>query len=139
MNNQNLHKYDYKIIKYISKYDQISIHDILKKFPDKKYSTTKRINDLSSIYSLQAGLSINYSYIEHIQEYLGKGSLGAEITKPTNFYRITDIGRIELQNYLSKTRENNIKDFIRSFFFPMLIAAITALLTTYLTYSYLIK
>lgn len=34
---------DYKILKFINSYDEISMSDILKKFPEEKYSTAHRI------------------------------------------------------------------------------------------------
>jgi len=85
---------DYEIIEYISKFNEISLDDILNKFPDKKFSTSCRIKSLSE----------NYGYIQ--RNYIDSNDgYGGTLSLPSNSFSITDFGRKELYDYKILAKE----------------------------------
>ncbi|MET3616637.1 hypothetical protein ABID14_000257 [Peptoniphilus olsenii] len=136
---ENLETYDVKILNYINKHTKVHINEIMKKYPDKKYSTKYRLDCLSEQnysrhYNGRIQLPIdNTSYLN--KEYVHLEDKKTKVTSSefTGYYYVSDLGKKFLQNYKTTSREKHMSEFIRSFFFPMLIAFLTTLLTIWIT------
>ena len=112
---------DIKILKYVVNNNNIHIDKILKKFPNNKYSTLYRIELLST--EEKGCLELNYEDIDD--------GYGVTISKSLNTYSITDKGKVEIQTYCSNIKNLRINTFKYSFLYPILVALITAILTTF--------
>lgn len=121
---------DYRIIKYISKFDKIHIDDILKKFPDKKFSTKRRLNNLSTSYnlvSLEEILDNNAAHIEFplCELFHSKLKSGNPGLTALELFIVTDYGKEILSNYEVDLKSKNRETFFK--IFPILISLIALL------------
>jgi len=124
---------DIQILKYINKYGELHIDEILKKFPDNEYSTEYRISELSR-YEVHSKIPVaipNTSYS------------GTTRFKKTNIYYLTELGKTVIQDL--KVEENRKKkekiynvfmELMRSFFFPLVVSVASSFITAYLTIKY---
>ena len=112
---------DIKILKYVVNNNNIHIDKILKKFPNNKYSTLYRLELLST--KEKGSIELNYEDIDD--------GYGGTISKSLNTYSITDKGKVEIQTYCSNIKNLRINTFKYSFLYPILVALITAILTTF--------
>lgn len=127
-----LEKQDYKILRHIARFEKVHISEILSQFPENQYATQYRLNKLSKIKYSGGGIPIpDSSYIVEVyEEYL---SYGITDFRHTGEYRITALGRAELQDKNARDFDFWRKEFMRSIFFPMLVAALTTVITIWIT------
>lgn len=120
-----LNKLDIKILTFISKFDKISIDDILKKFPEDKFSTKLRLKILIK------ERIISYEKTVIKVEYL---------SLPTNngVYFITLEGKKFIQDRKIKKQQRRIDDFriaLQHIITTIIISFITASITAYFKLS----
>ena len=128
---------DIKILKYIYKNNKVHKCDILKKFPQEKYSTNLRLKEMEEgDFEIYAPLKSN-KYI--ISEYeIIQDINKINIWHKLDIYYLTDYGKKFIQDYCQNVK--NIKkdfwikfflEFMRSVFCPLIVAFITTVLTLY--------
>lgn len=124
---------DIKILKYICKNEPVHMEDILKKFPDKKFSTNFRLQNLKTGKYTSSGrfLIENTSYIIEEYDFIKGDAI------PLNTYVSTELGKKFLQDSKIEDVKNTkeyfkklIIEIMRSILFPLLVALVTAYLTT---------
>ena len=135
---------DIQILKYINKYGELHIDEILKKFPDNEYSTEYRISEVSR-YEVHSKIPVaipNTSYILN-KSIKYKDACGTTRFKKTNIYYLTELGKTVIQDL--KVEENRKKkekiynvfmELMRSFFFPLVVSVASSFITAYLTIKY---
>ena len=128
---------DIKILKYIYKNNKVHKYDILKKFPQEKYSTNLRLKEMEEedfeIYAPFESSKYIISEYEIIQDINGINTW-----HKLDIYYLTDYGKKFIQDHCQNVK--NIKkdfwikfllEFMRSVFCPLIVAFITTLLTLY--------
>lgn len=116
---------DIKILIFFYKKQEMTLSEILKKFPEKKYATTARLDYLSEC-----------GYIEEDKEWQSDEVLTL-ILNSTGKFSITELGKKTVQDIkMSKIEsiKRNVYTFfieiMRSIFCPIIVAFLTALLTS---------
>lgn len=128
---------DIKILKFIYESNKVYKYDILKKFPQGKYSTNLRLKEMEEEdFEIYAHLE-SKKYI--ISEYkIFQDINGVNTWHKLDIYYLTDYGKKFIQDYYQDVK--NIKkdfwtkfllEFMRSVFCPLIVAFLTTLLTLY--------
>lgn len=118
---------DFKILKYIDKFEKIHHKEIIKKFPLKKYATTQRLKNLK-----KEGY-VTEDYIERDYD----NETGCLDLIESEMYSITEDGKIAFKDFFKQRLDIKINDVIRSLFFPIIVSIITSIITSFLFNSFL--
>ena len=112
---------DFKILKYIDKFEKIHHKEIIKKFPLKKYATTQRLKNLKKEgYVTEDYINGNYD------------ESGCLDLIESEMYSITEDGKIAFKDFFKQRLDIKINDVIRSLFFPIIVSIITSIITSFL-------
>lgn len=112
---------DKKLLYYISKKQEISLDEILKKFPEKKYSTNARLQFL-----------LTSQLITEMKEWQ-EHDIFPIIEVSLEKFSITDLGRKILLDHEKLIKSENFKTFKHSFLYPLSVAVLAAIATAYVT------
>lgn len=112
-----------KILKYIkSKGGQLPLENILKKFPENKYSTSIRLEEMAHPKTNEVKF-LSESFVETIDDVSGYQR------SYTNVYSLTPTGEMYIQDYDALKYIDWSREFVRSFVFPTLVAIIVSYLS----------
>lgn len=126
----NLNEFDYKLLDFIKKYNQISLDDILKKFPDSGYGTKYRLYLLSQTAFDE--MNINSIFRAKYYNSLNKYKIYNYVKCINDMYSLTSKGYKALIDYKAEKRKNFLK-YLDSFIFKFL-PLIISLLSVYCSY-----
>lgn len=122
--NKQVHKViSVKILKYIrSKGGELSLENIIKKFPESKYSTSVRLEEMAHP---KANISkfLSESFVESVDDVSGYQR------SYTNIYSLTPTGEMYIQDYDALKYIDWSREFVRSFVFPTLVAIVVSYLS----------
>lgn len=123
-----LNKYDYKILQFVHKNEPVTKNQILRKFPDHKFATEKRLSILLEQKFNGRCWDSETAYIEQDVNWDSENG----ILTPTYFdrYRSTQKGRKTIQDYRQQIQDELKRFYFRSVIVPILISIPTAILTT---------
>lgn len=119
-----------KILKYIMRNNNsLTKNQILDKFPDKKYQTLHRLDLMSKPKDIETNPENQLLQESHTFHQNKTGIY--EITYTGNF-SLTTYGQIYLLDYVLYNKRNIFWEFVRSFFFPSLVALLVSAIANYL-------
>lgn len=122
-----------KILKFIKRKNSASKEQILKRFPDHKHQTLHRLEQMSKPKGLYfTDEDKQKQYLQESYENLGQDPFGSYKIIYTGNYSLTKYGYIYLEDYVLFERRDVIKEFVRSFLFPSLVALLVSVLTNLL-------
>lgn len=123
---------DYKLLKYISKFESVSEEKILHKFKNKIDSIDLRLTNLSCENDPISLLpDAGHCYILEDTSSHSDG-LGTSIITYLNSYHITPYGKKVLQDYLFNKKIQLRNIWLRNAWIPVVVSLITTLLTNYI-------
>lgn len=125
---KQLNSIDIKILKYISKFDEVSEKEIIKHFPKVK-SIDIRLSKLADKKIKSEGISpivhiTEQSYIDKIYKKNQKPN-GAIQRSYTGNYKINEYGREFLQNYKTHLNDERKIFYTRNIITPIIVTIIT--------------
>lgn len=123
---------DFKILAFIKKNNSIHLEKILKKFPDKKYTTKYRLTLLST-YNFNDSPLIKEILIDKNEDNIW------DIGESTNIFVITEKGLKVLSDYNNYSNSTKAKEIKTSFIYPILSATVTAIIVSYITNYFILK
>ena len=124
--NTTISNIDLKFLNFIRKREIVHINEILKKFPNKKYSTYHRIDILKK----------NTLILEKFNDT--DTTLGIE-RNYTECFSISKKGLKTLSDYNYNIKLEKFKTFKTSFLYPISSAIITSIITAYFTTYFILK
>lgn len=130
---KNLADIDYEILAFIKKNNPVHLSKILKKFPEKKYTTKYRLNFLST-YSIDETPLIKEEFITNEKE-----DNYWDIGVSTNVFSITKKGLKLLSDYNLFCKNESTKEIRTLILYPIISAAITAMIVSYITTHIILK
>lgn len=113
-----------KILKYIKRKDSATKEQILKRFPDNEHQTIYRLEQMST--------SKLTPYLNQSYKQLPKDKYGNIKIIYTGNYTLTKYGYTYLEDYVLFERRDVIKEIVRSFLFPSLVAFIVSAISYFL-------
>lgn len=123
---------DFKILAFIKKNNSIHLEKILKKFPDKKYTTKYRLTLLST-YNFNDSPLIKEIFTDKNEDNIW------DIGESTNIFVITEKGLKVLSDYNNYSHSTKAKEIKTSFIYPILSATVTAIIVSYITNYFISK
>lgn len=122
-----------KILKYIKRKNSASKEQILKRFPDHKHQTLHRLEQMSKPKGLYfTDEDKQKQYLQESYKELEPDPFGCSKIIYTGNYSLTKYGYTHLEDYILFERRDVIKEFVRSFLFPSLVALLVSVLTNIL-------
>lgn len=122
-----------KILKYIKCKNSASKEQILKRFPDHKHQTLHRLEQMSKPKGLRFTLQERQKqYLQETYKESKPDEFGNIRIIYTGKYSLTKYGYTYLEDYILFERRDVIKEFVRSFLFPSLVASLVSVLTNVL-------
>lgn len=123
---------DYKLLKYINKFESVSKEKIVHKFKNKIDSIDLRLTNLSFENDPISLLpDADHCYILEDTSSCSDG-LGTSTITYLNSYHITPYGKKVLQDYLFNKRNKSRTIWLKNAWIPIIVAFITTLLTNYI-------
>ena len=122
-----------KILKFIKRKNSASKEQILKRFPDHKHQTLHRLEQMSKPKGLRVTPQERQKqYLQETYKESKPDAFGNARIIYTGKYSLTKYGYIYLEDYVLFERRDVIKEFVRSFLFPSLVALLVSVLTNLL-------
>lgn len=125
-----LNDIDYEILVYIYKYEPVNIDELRNKFPD----ISSIENRLSSLLANKIGAFGSVANASLITEDMSS-TRKDEYNRPkgTGVYRITDLGKIEAENYINQSKAHNRELWLTNVKMPIIVSFVTTIATLALT------
>lgn len=124
-----LNKYDYKILQFVHKNEPVTKNQILRKFPDHKFATEKRLSILLEQKFNGRCWDSQTAYITQDVTYVSDET-GEPISTYHDRYHATSKGKKAIQDYLQQLWDERKQFWFRSITVPILVSIPTAILTT---------
>ena len=122
-----------KILKFIKRKNSASKEQILKRFPDHKHQTLHRLEQMSKPKGLRfTPQERQKQYLQETYKESRPDEFGNIRIIYTGKYSLTKYGYTYLEDYVLFERRDVIKEFVRSFLFPSLVALLVSVLTNLL-------
>lgn len=112
-----LNPIDYKILEFILKKEEASVEELLKKFPNEKFTTEYRLKELSK--------SEKSSYILEVTKDMYTDQYDS------SKYRLTKLGEKTIFDYEIKVNKENKKIWIDKIIFSIIVPCFIAYITAY--------
>lgn len=130
---ENIQIMNIKILKYIKRKNIATKEQILARFPNNKHQTLHRLELMSKPKGLRfAPQERQKQYLQETYKESKPDEFGNVRIIYTGNYSLTKYGYTYLEDYILYNRHDKLREFVRSFLFPALVALIVSALSNYL-------